>query len=99
MKQYNSVILPHAEQDIEASYLVIKEDSPQNALKWYRVIYRQIPSLSTLPLRFPLAPENDFFEEEIRHLMIQNYRILSTIKVDTVYILPARHGHQQWLKS
>ncbi len=99
MKQYEVIILPNAEQDIEESYLYIKKDSPQNALNWYRDIYNKIQSLSTLPLRCPLAPENDFFEEEIRHLIIQSYRILYTIKDTTVYILHARHGHQQWLKS
>jgi len=80
------------------SYLYIKENSPQNALKWYQEIYSKIQSLSTLPLRCPLAPENDFFEEEIRHLIIQNYRILYTIEDSTVYTLHVRHHHQQWLK-
>lgn len=32
MKQYAVVILPNAEQEIEAAYLYIKEDSPINAL-------------------------------------------------------------------
>lgn len=51
--------------------LYIKKDSPINALNWYQEIYQKIQSLSSLPLRCPLAPENDFFEEEIRHLIIK----------------------------
>jgi len=67
--------------------LYIKKDSPISALNWYQEIYQKIQSLSSLPLRCPLAPENDFFGEEIRHLIVQNYRILYTPTEDTVYIL------------
>ena len=98
MKRYSVIILPEAEQDIEDDYLYIKEDSPQNAINWYRNIYTKIQSLSSFPLRCPLAPENDFFQEEIRHLIIHNYRILYTVTENTVYILHAKHGCQQWLK-
>lgn len=99
MRQYAIVILPNTEQEIEAAYRYIKEVSSINALNYYQVLYQKIQWLSSLPLRFSLAPENDFFEEEIRHLMIDNYRILFTIKDDTVYILYARHDFQQWLKK
>ncbi|WAK04256.1 type II toxin-antitoxin system RelE/ParE family toxin [Methylobacter sp. YRD-M1] len=97
MKRYTIIISPEAEQDIEDSYLYIKDDSPQNAMNWYREIYSKIQSLSSFPFRCPLAPENDFFPEEIRHLIIHNYRILYTTTGDTVYILHARHGSQEWL--
>jgi plasmid stabilization system protein ParE len=76
VKQYSIVILPNAEQEIENAYLYIKKDSPINALNCYQEIYQKIQSLSSLPLRCTLAPENDFFEEEIRHLIVQNYRII-----------------------
>ena len=76
MKRYSVIILPEAEQDIEDAYLYISEDSPQNAMNWYRNICTKIQSLSSFPLRCPLAPENDFFQEEIRHLIINYYRIL-----------------------
>jgi plasmid stabilization system protein ParE len=98
VKRYSVIILPEAEQDIEDNYLYIKEDSPQNAMNWYRNIYTKIQSLSSFPLRCPLAPENDLFHEEIRHLIIHNYRILYTVTENTVYILHARNGRQQWLK-
>jgi len=97
VKHYQIVILPDVEQDLEASYLYIKDDSPKNALNWYQEIYSKIQKLSSLSLRCPLAPENDYFEEEIRHLIVKNYRVLFTINNDTVYILHARHGHQQWI--
>jgi plasmid stabilization system protein ParE len=97
VKRYAIIISSEAEQDIEDAYLYIKDDSPQNAMNWYRAIYRKIQSLSSFPLRCPLAPENDFFPEEIRHLIIHNYRILYTTTGDTVYILHARHGSQESL--
>lgn len=98
MKHYSVIILPEAEKDIEEAYLYIREDSPQNAIKWYRDVYDNIQSLSSFSLRCPLAPENDFFQEEIRHLIIHKYRILYTVTENTVYILHARHGRQEWLK-
>lgn len=60
-------------------------------------LYIKVQSLSTFPLRCPLAPESDLFQLEIRHLIINNYRILYTITEDAVYILHARHGRQEWL--
>jgi len=90
VKRHSIVILPNAEQEIEDAYLYIKKDSPINALTWYQEIYQKIQLLSSLPLRCPLVPENDFFEEEIHHLIVQNYRILCIVTEDTVYILLAR---------
>jgi len=97
VKQYKIVILPDAEQNLETSYLYIKEDSPKNTLNWYQEIYTKIQTLASLPLRCPLAPENHYFEEEVRHLIVKNYRILFTVNNDIVYILHARHGYQQWV--
>ena len=80
MKEYFVVILSEAEREIEAGYLYIQKDSPSNALNWYHDLYKKIQSLASLPLHGSLAPENDFFEEEVRHLIIQSYRIHYTIE-------------------
>ena len=55
-------------------------------------------SLEKNPLRCPLAPESVFFKEEIRQLVYGQYRILFTVKGDTVYVLRVRHGAMEYLK-
>ena len=49
------------------------------------------------------APENDFFEIEIRQLFygkrIGRYRILFTIERDNVHILHVRHGARRQLQE
>jgi plasmid stabilization system protein ParE len=87
VKHYAINILPNAGQEIEDAYLYIKNNSPINALHWYKEIYENIQSLSSYPIRRPLAPENEFFKEEIRQLTAMNYRILFTVTEETVNIL------------
>ena len=45
--------------------------SPHYADEWFDTIQEAIVSLSELPLRFGLAPENGAFEEEIRHRIVR----------------------------
>ncbi len=56
-----------------------------------------------MPARCPLAPENDEFEEEIRELLYgkrqHRYRILFTIRGETVIVLHIRHGAREHLKG
>jgi len=60
-----------------------------------------IQSLATFPTRCSRAPENDAFEEEIRHLLNGKrggvYRILFTIKDDVFSVLFIRHSAQDWI--
>lgn len=94
---YSVVIQPNAEDDLERAYLYIKEDSPQHVLNWYHKMYQGILSLKRIPERCPFAPENDYFENIIRHLIIKNYRVLFTVHDTTVYILHIRRGSQKTL--
>jgi len=58
-----------------------------------------IASLSSLPERCPLAPENARFPFEVRQLLYGRkphvYRILFTIEGDAVKILHIRHARRR----
>jgi plasmid stabilization system protein ParE len=96
--KYRVVVQPRAAADIENAYLWIRERAPSSADRWFHGIYEVIEKLQTLPAWCPLAPENDYFEEEIREIFygkrIGRYRILFAITGDTVHILHVRHGRR-----
>ena len=62
-----------------------------------------INSLKTFPRRGPIAPENEFFTQEIRQLLYgagkRVYRILYTIQNDAISILHIRHSAQDVLRN
>ena len=68
-----------------------ENQSAAAATEWYNDLMRHLYSLDEMPERCALAPENDHFEDEIRQLLVgkrrQIYRVLFTIRRDTVYIL------------
>jgi plasmid stabilization system protein ParE len=65
MKKYQVEITVAAEAKLREAYLWIQEDSPERATRWQKGLFKQIERLETLPERCPLAPENQFFAEEI----------------------------------
>ena len=66
-------------------------------------LMRTVATLQEMPLRCALAPENDTFTEEIHQLIYgksrNKYRILFTLREDTVFILHVRHTSQAPLIS
>ena len=68
-------------------------------LRWFEGLRDALLSLANLPERCPLAPENRNFPTEVRQLLYgrtgHRYRVLFTIKRDTVVILHIRHGHRR----
>ncbi len=99
--KYRVVVQPRAASEIEEAYLWLSERAPDSAIKWFNSLFSTIETLETFPERCPHAPENDFFQPEIRQLVhgqrIGRYRILFTIEADTVFILHVRHGARQRL--
>ena len=92
MKRYHINIKPTAEKDLETRYLQIAEDSPQNALTWYLAIIEAIEKLDIMAERCPIAPEDEDFQQGIRHLIIGSYRVLYIIHNSDVDILHVRHS-------
>jgi len=78
---------------------LISHHAGDTGLRWFQGLQEAIATLSDLPERCPLAPENKNFPFEVRHLLYGRkphvYRIVFTIEGDTVYILHIRHGRRQ----
>ena len=91
MKKYRVEIKPTAEKDIEARYLQIAEDSPQNAAQWYLNLIEAIEKLDLLAERCPVAPEDIDVQRGIRHLILGHYRVLYAIDNNVVEVLHVRH--------
>ena len=83
--------------DAGVAYIWISEQSETAGARWYDGLMKALRSLEINPLRCSLAPENAFFEQEIRQLIYANYRILFTIGARTVFVLCVRHGARDYL--
>lgn len=100
---YRVITQPRAEAEAEEAFQWIFDRSPEAAIRWYRGLREAIESLATDPLRCGLAPENEFFEPEIRQLLYGRrrgiYRILFTVRQDVVSVLSVHHGARQTVRS
>ena len=93
--QVYKIVLPQVlEDEIEKQAFYIAQDKPLAALQWYDDIHEKIQTLKTSPHRCPQAPESQYFDFEIKHLLIGNYRILFRIEGNTVIILHFKGGKQ-----
>jgi plasmid stabilization system protein ParE len=97
---YRIVTEPSALADIAHHYRYLFENahSPGYAEDWYEMIEAAIIGLADFPLRFGIAPENNEFEEEIRHRVVGSYRVIFTIVDAQVRVLHVRHGRQYVLR-
>jgi plasmid stabilization system protein ParE len=88
-----------AEADLDAilSWL-LSDHAGESAIRWFNGMHDAVLSLSELPHRCNLAPEDSAFPFEVRQLLYGNrmhkYRILFTIEGETVTILHIRHGRR-----
>lgn len=93
------VLDAEAAREAEEAYPYIARRAPDAAARWYDRLLEAMWSLAEFPRRHPLAPEDAFFPEEIRHLEYGNYRVLYTIQdaPKVVRILPVRHAARRAL--
>ena len=92
-----------AEQDTDDILAwLLSEHAGETGMRWFVALRDAIASLAEFPARCPLAPENEVFPFEVRHLLYCRkphvYRILFTIEDETVYVLHIRHGRRQPLR-
>ena len=84
------------EAEADEVYDWIAEHSPSRAAKWYNGLLNAIRSLAENPQQYPVIPEGDSFDEEVRHLLYGKrkgvYRVLFTIRDDVVYVLHILHA-------
>jgi plasmid stabilization system protein ParE len=94
---------PPASAEMEQAFVWIAQDNPEAAAKWFHGLQEAIQGLETFPERYPLAPENDAFKDEIRQLIYGRrngrYRIFFTIRTDAVHVLHLRHGARDYLEQ
>lgn len=90
-----------AAEDEASSILgwLLSQHAGETGIRWFIGMEDAIASLSTLPGRCPLAPENARFPFEVRQLLHGRkphvYRILFTIDGDAVRILHIRHARRK----
>jgi len=81
---------------------LLSQEAGETGLRWFQGLREAVASLAHFPERCALAPENVWFPFEVRHLLYGHkphlYRILFTIKGNTVSVLHVRHGRRQPLK-
>lgn len=98
---YQIVIQPSAQAEMEAAYAWAAEHTAMTAARWYNRLLDTIGSLADNPQRCPLAPENEYFSKEIRNLFYGKrrhaYRIIFTIRGQTVHVLHIRRGARRVL--
>lgn len=98
MKKYKIKLETSVLQDIEQSYVWgCKQWGVEQAQKWYRSAKETIRNLAVFPERLPIAPEakdTTEFQEEIRQMVFQRYRILFTVKGNTVHVLHLRGAYK-----
>jgi len=90
-----------AEAELDAISILewlISQHAGDAGLRWFMAMEEAIASLANLPARCTVAPENARFPGEVRQLLYGRkphvYRILFTIRGDTVHVLHIRHGRR-----
>lgn len=100
--KYRVEITPEAEAELTEAYIWIRGYSSVSATTWLRGIREAFDSLSQYPIRCQLAPESEYFRQEIRQLLYGRrggtYRVLFAINEDVVSILHIRHGARDFLQ-
>lgn len=84
-----------ARLQISAIHEYFREEAPAFADRWLAGLYEAAGTLDELPHRCVIAPENELFTHEVRHLLYSAYRIVYMIRGRSVYILAVRHSSQQ----
>jgi len=100
LTRFTVIIQPTAEAEIDEAFIYLAAAaSPEAAIRWFNKLEAAIETLGRMPRRCPVAPENDFFDEEIRQLLVAPYRILFTTQRRSVDILHVRHTSRRWLRE
>jgi plasmid stabilization system protein ParE len=84
-----------AEAEIERIYRWLYERSADGASRWYEAFLKSAKRLESSPLSCALAPENDDFDRELRHVLFRTrrggtYRAIFVVQDDLVQILCVR---------
>ncbi|HEV8189025.1 MAG TPA: type II toxin-antitoxin system RelE/ParE family toxin [Pyrinomonadaceae bacterium] len=95
MKRYAVIFEESAQVDVRGSYdWGCRTWGKKEAQRWVRQLRAAVLNqLALIPKGFPLAPEDDEFEEEIRQMIVGRYRVLFTIREHKIHVLHVRGAH------
>jgi plasmid stabilization system protein ParE len=95
---HTNLISPRAFDEIEEVIDILCSYSGDVARRWYTRLLDQLKSLTWLPERFPLAPEDNWYRSGIRQVVFGKRRsaprILFRIDGNLVRILRVRYGQR-----
>jgi len=97
-------VTAEAQRDADAIYeWLLLQHAGETGLRWFSALEIAIKSLGDFPERCSIAPDLSHLSFEVRQLLYGTrphlYRILFTIRKDTVYVLNIRHGRRQPMKQ
>jgi plasmid stabilization system protein ParE len=100
---YRVIVEPTAARSMREAFGWIAERGSRSAAeRWFNALDKAIRSLTRYPTRCRTAIENDRFPEEIRELLRgrgrTKYRIVFTIRENSVHVLYVRHSAQDELE-
>lgn len=84
-------------QDLLIIKKYIAEDSPERSDRWIEELLEAGESLSALASRGRLVPELN--QENLRELLIGNYRLVYRLSLKVIEILTVFEGHRQIRKD
>ena len=84
-------------QDLLAIKRFISLDSSKRAKNWIQELYSSGEELTIFPQRGRIVPELD--QENIRELLIENYRLVYRLNPTSIEILTVFEGHRQLKKK
>jgi len=89
-----------AEADLDSILAwLISQHAGETGLRWFEALEGAVASLSEMPERCALAPENRAFPFEVRHLLFGRrphvYRVIFRVMGNVVYILHVWHGRRK----
>ncbi|MBI3653272.1 MAG: type II toxin-antitoxin system RelE/ParE family toxin [Acidobacteria bacterium] len=94
---YEVEITEQASHEAEEALRWMTRHFPQVAPDWFERLVEFVNSLATFPNRCDLAPESQAFKQKIRQLLFEHYRILFTVKGNSVHVLHSRHRARKTL--
>ena len=66
--RFHVIVTPEAQTGVRESFLYIHEQSPLNAARWLRTLYKKIETLARMPERCGSAREQEYLEEDLGSL-------------------------------
>ncbi len=97
-------ILQRAQLDFREILKWLGTRSRSGASSWARAFDEALARLENDPASYPLAPESDHSDCEVREILFKtrrglSYRILFFVEVEDVYILHVRGAGQDFLTA